>query len=134
MLELNLEALRRHLPAFEVTGEGDQLPPQLRAQEKHFGERVYVYPQGAHQRARGRARHSSRAAWARSSYIRARKGNPRIVLLLAPRGGAPHEPNEAKRPASRAPDLIAQTRASKCRKDKGVLDEIRGALQGYRPG
>src|SRR5882672_8571008 len=47
MLELILEALHRHLPAFEVFGEAINCHHNYVQQEEHFGERVYVTRKGA---------------------------------------------------------------------------------------
>src|SRR6266571_5326307 len=47
ILELILEALRRHFPAFEVSDEAINCHHNYVQQEKHFGERVYVTRKGA---------------------------------------------------------------------------------------
>jgi len=126
MLELILEALHRHLPAFEVFSEAINCHHNYVQQEEHFGERVYVTARAPSAHAQVSSA-SSRAAWNALLY-RPRQRQPRVLLFLRPRGRAPHEPNEAKRRFSRA-DLIAQTQGVECRKDKGVLDEIPGAYK-----
>src|SRR5882672_983586 len=47
MLELILEALHRHFPAFEVLGDAINCHHNYVQREKHFGERVYVTRKGA---------------------------------------------------------------------------------------
>src|SRR6267154_154917 len=127
MLELILEALRRHLPAFEVTGEAINCHHNYVQQEEHFGERVYVTRKGAISAREGELGIIPGSMGARSYIVRG-KGNPESFCSCAHGAGRRMSRNEAKRRFSRA-DLIAQTRGVECRKDKGVLDEIPGAYK-----
>jgi tRNA-splicing ligase RtcB len=127
MLELILEALRRHLPAFEVTGEAINCHHNYVQKEKHFGERVYVTRKGAISAREGELGIIPGSMGARS-YIVCGKGNPESFSSCAHGAGRRMSRSEAKRRFSRA-DLELQTEGVECRKDKGVLDEIPGAYK-----
>jgi tRNA-splicing ligase RtcB len=127
MLELILETLRRHLPAFEVTGEAINCHHNYVRQEKHFGERVYVTRKGAISAREGELGIIPGSMGARSYIVRG-KGNPESFFSCAHGAGRRMSRSEAKRRFSRA-DLIVQTQGVECRKDKGVLDEIPGAYK-----
>jgi len=127
ILELILEALRRHLPEFEVTGEAINCHHNYVQQEKHFGERVYVTRKGAISAREGELGIIPGSMGARSYIVRG-KGNPESFHSCAHGAGRRMSRSEAKRRFSRT-DLIAQTQGVECRKDKGVLDEIPGAYK-----
>jgi len=127
MLELILEALHRHLPAFEVTDEAINCHHNYVQQEKHFGERVYVTRKGAISARAGELGIIPGSMGARSYIVRG-KGNAESFHSCAHGAGRRMSRTEAKRRYSRA-DLIAQTQGVECRKDKGVLDEIPGAYK-----
>src|SRR6267143_3127101 len=127
MLELILEALRRHFPAFEVSDEAINCHHNYVQQEKHFGERVYVTRKGAISARDGELGIIPGSMGARSYIVRG-KGNPESFFSCAHGAARRMSRNEAKRRFSRA-DLIAQTQGVECRKDKGVLDEIPGAYK-----
>jgi len=127
MLELILEALRRHLPEFEVTGEAINCHHNYVQQERHFGELVYVTRKGAISAREGELGIIPGSMGARSYIVRG-KGNPESFFSCAHGAGRRMSRSEAKRRFSRA-DLEAQTRGVECRKDKGVLDEIPGAYK-----
>jgi tRNA-splicing ligase RtcB len=127
MLELVLEALRRHLPAFEVTDEAIDCHHNYVQQEKHFGERVYVTRKGAIGARKGELGIIPGSMGARSYIVRG-KGNPESFSSCAHGAGRRMSRTEAKRRFTRA-DLEAQTQGVECRKDKGVLDEIPGAYK-----
>src|SRR5438093_1285777 len=127
MLELILEALRRHFPAFEVSDEAINCHHNYVQREKHFGERVYVTRKGAIRARQGELGIIPGSMGARSYIVRG-KGNPESFFSCAHGAGRRMSRNEAKRRFSRA-DLIAQTQGVECRKDKGVLDEIPGAYK-----
>src|SRR5438445_5098291 len=127
MLELILEALRRHLPAFEVTGEAINCHHNYVQQERHFGERVYVTRKGAISAREGELGIIPGSMGARSYIVRG-KGDPESFCSCAHGAGRRMSRSEAKRRFSRA-DLAEQTQGVECRKDKGVLDEIPGAYK-----
>jgi len=127
MLELVLETLRRHLPAFEATDEAINCHHNYVQQEKHFGERVYVTRKGAISAREGELGIIPGSMGARSYIVRG-KGNPESFHSCAHGAGRRMSRAEAKRRFSRA-DLETQTQGVECRKDKGVLDEIPGAYK-----
>ena len=73
MMDLVLEAMRRHLPSFEVTGGGGQLPPQLRRARGALRRAGLAHAQGRDPRRRRRARHHPRQH-GRAQLHRARQG------------------------------------------------------------
>src|SRR5437879_8052538 len=107
MLELILEALRRHLPAFEVTGEAINCHHNYVQQEKHFGELVYVTRKGAISARDGQLGIIPGSMGTRSYIVRG-KGNPESFCSCAHGAGRRMSRSEAKRRFSRA-DLEAQT-------------------------
>ena len=127
MLELILEALHRHLPAFEVFGEAINCHHNYVRQEEHFGERVYVTRKGAIS-ARADELGIIPGSMGTRSYIVRGKGNPESLSSCAHGAGRRMSRSEAKRRFSSA-DLAEQTQGVECRKDKGVLDEIPGAYK-----
>ena len=127
MLELVLETLRRHLPAFEATDEAINCHHNYVQRERHFGERVYVTRKGAISAREGEPGIIPGSMGARSYIVRG-KGNPESFCSCAHGAGRRMSRTEAKRRFSRA-DLEAQTEGVECRKDKGVLDEIPGAYK-----
>ena len=127
MLELILEALHRHLPAFEVFGEAINCHHNYVRQEEHFGERVYVTRKGAISARAGELGIIPGSMGTRSYIVRG-KGNPESLSSCAHGAGRRMSRSEAKRRFSSA-DLAEQTQGVECRKDKGVLDEIPGAYK-----
>ena len=127
MMDLILEVLRRHFPAFEITGEAINCHHNYVQQEKHFGERVFVTRKGAISAREGELGIIPGSMGARSYIVRG-KGNPESFHSCAHGAGRRMSRTEAKRRFSRA-DLEAQTQGVECRKDKGVLDEIPGAYK-----
>ena len=127
MLDLILEVLHRHLPAFEVTHEAINCHHNYVEPETHFGERVYVTRKGAISAREGELGIIPGSMGTRSYIVRGR-GNPDSFCSCAHGAGRRMSRNEAKRRFSRE-DLVAQTRGVECRKDKGVIDEIPGAYK-----
>jgi tRNA-splicing ligase RtcB (3'-phosphate/5'-hydroxy nucleic acid ligase) len=127
MLELVLDVLRRHLPAFEATSEAINCHHNYVERETHFGERVYVTRKGAIRAREGELGIIPGSMGARSYIVRG-KGNPESFSSCAHGAGRRMSRNEAKRRFSTR-DLAEQTRGVECRKDKGVLDEIPGAYK-----
>jgi tRNA-splicing ligase RtcB len=127
MMELILDALRRHLPAFEISHEAINCHHNYVQQEEHFGQRVYVTRKGAISARAGELGIVPGSMGARSYVVRGR-GNPESFHSCAHGAGRRMSRNEAKRRFSRA-ELEAQTLGVECRKDKGVLDEIPGAYK-----
>jgi tRNA-splicing ligase RtcB len=127
MLELILEALHRHLPAFEPTQEAINCHHNYVERETHFGQRVYVTRKGAIRAGEGELGIIPGSMGARSYIVRG-KGNAESFCSCAHGAGRRMSRTEAKRRFSRE-DLVEQTRGVECRKDKGVIDEIPGAYK-----
>jgi tRNA-splicing ligase RtcB len=127
MMRLILEALERHLPPFEATGEAINCQHNYVAEETHFGERVYVTRKGAISARAGELGIIPGSMGARSYIVRG-LGNPESLCSCAHGAGRRMSRTEARR-RFRREDLEAQTAGVECRKDGGVLDEIPGAYK-----
>src|SRR6266704_1938688 len=127
MLELILEALRRHFPAFEVSDEAINCHHNYVQWEKHFGERVYVTRKGAISARDGEMGIIPGSMGAKSYIVRG-LGNPESLCSCSHGAGRRMSRTAAKRKFSRQ-DLEEQTRNVECRKDGGVIDEIPGAYK-----
>jgi tRNA-splicing ligase RtcB (3'-phosphate/5'-hydroxy nucleic acid ligase) len=127
MLDLVLEALRRHLPAFEVTREAVNCHHNYVERETHFGKQVWLTRKGAI-RARAGDLGIIPGSMGVRSYIVRGKGSADSFDSCAHGAGRRMSRNAAQKNFS-VSDLIEQTRNVVCRKDKGVLDEIPGAYK-----
>ena len=127
MLDLVLEALRRHLPAFEVTREAVNCHHNYVEREKHFGKQVWLTRKGAIRARAGDLGIIPGSMGARSYIVRG-KGSADSFDSCAHGAGRRMSRNAAQKNFS-VPDLIEQTKNVVCRKDKGVLDEIPGAYK-----
>ena len=127
MMDLVLEALRRHLPAFEVTTEAVNCHHNYVARETHYGESVWVTRKGAI-RAREGDLGIIPGSMGTRSYIVRGKGSAEAFQSCAHGAGRRMSRTQAKKQFSVA-DLAAQTAGVVCRKDTGVLDEIPGAYK-----
>ena len=127
MMDLVLEALRRHLPAFEVMAEAVNCHHNYVARETHYGEDVWVTRKGAI-RARAGDLGIIPGSMGTRSYIVRGKGSIEALQSCAHGAGRRMSRTQAEKRYSIA-DLAAQTAGVVCRKDKGVLDEIPGAYK-----
>ena len=127
MLKLILDALRRHLPQFEVTGEAINCHHNYVQQERHFGERVYVTRKGAISAREGEMGIIPGSMGAKSYIVRG-LGNGDSLCSCSHGAGRRMSRTAAKRKFSRE-DLELQTAGVECRKDGGVIDEIPGAYK-----
>jgi tRNA-splicing ligase RtcB len=127
MMELVLDALRRHLPAFEVIGAAVNCHHNYVERERHFGEDVWLTRKGAIRAREGELGIIPGSMGTRSYIVRGR-GNPESFHSCAHGAGRRMSRNQAKKDFS-VPDLIRQTQGVLCRKDHGVLDEIPGAYK-----
>jgi tRNA-splicing ligase RtcB len=128
MMDLVLEAMRRHLPSFEVTGEAVNCHHNYVERERHFGEDVWLTRKGAIRAREGELGIIPGSMGARSYIVRG-KGSPESFHSCAHGAGRLMSRNAAQKKFS-VEDLESQTRGVICRKDKGVIDEIPGA---YKP-
>jgi tRNA-splicing ligase RtcB (3'-phosphate/5'-hydroxy nucleic acid ligase) len=127
MVDLVLAALRRHLPAFDVTGELVNCHHNYVAVEHHYGADVWVTRKGAI-RAREGDLGIIPGSMGTRSYIVRGKGNPESFTSCAHGAGRKMSRTAAEKQFSAA-DLVRQTEGVICRKDKGVVDEIPGAYK-----
>ena len=127
MMDLVLAALRRHLPAFEVTTEAVNCHHNYVERETHYGESVWVTRKGAI-RARAGDLGIIPGSMGTRSYIVRGKGGAEAFQSCAHGAGRRMSRTQAEKRYSVA-DLAEQTAGVVCRKDKGVLDEIPGAYK-----
>ncbi|MGQ0510207.1 MAG: RtcB family protein [Betaproteobacteria bacterium] len=127
MMELALEALRRHVPAFETTTEAVNCHHNYVEREHHFGEDVWLTRKGAI-RARAGDLGIIPGSMGTRSYIVRGKGSAEAFHSCAHGAGRRMSRNQAASRYSVA-DLELQTAGVVCRKDKGVLDEIPAAYK-----
>jgi tRNA-splicing ligase RtcB len=127
MMDLVIEALRRHLPSFEITGEAVNCHHNYVEREFHYGEHVWLTRKGAIRAAKGELGIIPGSMGARSYIVRG-KGSAASFDSCAHGAGRRMSRNAAQKKFS-LEDLAAQTAGVICRKDKGVLDEIPGAYK-----
>ena len=127
MMELVVDALHRHLPAFEATDEAVNCHHNYVERERHFGEDVWLTRKGAIRAGEGELGIIPGSMGARSYIVRGR-GNAESFHSCAHGAGRKMSRNAAQKAFSTA-DLEKQTEGVICRKDKGVLDEIPGAYK-----
>ena len=127
MMRLILEALRKHLPAFETDGEAINCHHNYVTEEEHFGEKLFVTRKGAISARLGEMGIIPGSMGARSYIVRG-LGNPESLCSCSHGAGRRMSRTEAKRRFNRF-DLAAQTEGIECRKDGGVVDEIPAAYK-----
>ena len=127
MVELVLAALKRHLPAFEVTGEVVNCHHNYVAQEHHYGADVWLTRKGAI-RARAGDLGIIPGSMGRRATLCAARAMPKSFDSCAHGAGRRMSRSAANKQFSAA-DLARQTEGVVCRKDQGVVDEIPGAYK-----
>jgi tRNA-splicing ligase RtcB len=127
MMELVLDALRRHLPAFEVTDAAVNCHHNYVERERHFGEDVWLTRKGAIRAREGELGIIPGSMGTRSYIVRG-KGAAESFHSCAHGAGRRMSRTAAQKRFS-IRDLEDQTAGVLCRKDKGVLDEIPGAYK-----
>ena len=127
MMDLVLEALHRHLPAFAVTTEAVNCHHNYVERETHYGEDVWVTRKGAIRAREGDLGIIPGSMGTRSYIVRGR-GGAEAFDSCAHGAGRRMSRTQAEKQFSVA-DLSQQTAGVICRKDKGVLDEIPGAYK-----
>jgi tRNA-splicing ligase RtcB (3'-phosphate/5'-hydroxy nucleic acid ligase) len=128
LMDLVLEAMRRHLPSFEATGEAVNCHHNYVEREFHYGEHVWLTRKGAIRAGRGELGIIPGSMGARSYIVRG-KGAAESFDSCAHGAGRRMSRNAAQKRFS-VQDLEEQTTGVICRKDKGVIDEIPAA---YKP-
>ena len=127
MMDLVLEAMRRHLSPFEATGAAVNCHHNYVERERHFGEAVWLTRKGAIRAREGELGIIPGSMGARSYIVRGR-GAAESFHSCAHGAGRRMSRNAAQKAFSLR-DLAVQTEGVICRKDKGVLDEIPGAYK-----
>jgi tRNA-splicing ligase RtcB len=127
MMELVLDAMRRHLPAFEVTGAAVNCHHNYVERETHYGEQVWLTRKGAISARAGELGIIPGSMGARSYIVRG-KGAAESFHSCAHGAGRRMSRNHARKIFS-VENLIEQTKGVVCRKDRGVIDEIPGAYK-----
>ncbi|GAA3580259.1 RtcB family protein [Marinobacter xestospongiae] len=127
MMRLVVNAIRPHLPEFQVSKEAINCHHNYVARETHFGEQVFLTRKGAIAAAEDQLGIIPGSMGAKSFIVRG-KGNAESFCSCSHGAGRTMSRTQAKRQFNRA-DMEAQTLGVECRKDKGVLDEIPGAYK-----
>ena len=127
MMDLVLEAMRRHLPGFELTGSAVNCHHNYVEREAHFGEEVWLTRKGAISARAGELGIIPGSMGVRSYIVRG-KGAAESFHSCAHGAGRRMSRNAARKAFS-VHDLVIQTDGVVCRKDKGVLDEIPAAYK-----
>jgi len=128
MMQLVLDAMRRHLPSFAVTGAAVNCHHNYVEREEHYGEPVWLTRKGAIRAGAGELGIIPGSMGARSYIVRG-KGSAESFHSCAHGAGRRMSRNAAQKKFN-LEDLKQQTSGVICRKDKGVIDEIPGA---YKP-
>jgi tRNA-splicing ligase RtcB len=128
MMDLVLDAMRRHLPSFEITGAAVNCHHNYVEREEHYGESVWLTRKGAIRAGAGELGIIPGSMGARSYIVRG-KGSAESFHSCAHGAGRLMSRNAAHKKFN-LEDLKQQTNGVICRKDKGVIDEIPGA---YKP-
>ncbi len=128
MVDLVLDAMRRHLPAFEVTGAAVNCHHNYVEREHHYGADVWVTRKGAIRAGKGEQGIIPGSMGARSYIVRG-KGSAESFESCAHGAGRRMSRTQAEKSYT-AQDVVEQTRGVVCRKDRGVVDEIPAA---YKP-
>ena len=127
MMDLVLDALRRHLRAFEVTSEVVNCHHNYVERERHYGADVWVTRKGAIRARRGDLGIIPGSMGARSYIVRG-LGSEESFQSCAHGAGRRMSRTQAQK--SFTPRNVAeQTQGVVCRKDRGVVDEIPGAYK-----
>ncbi len=127
MMDLVLDALRRHLPPFAVAGAAVNCHHNYVEREAHYGESVWLTRKGAIRAGAGELGIIPGSMGARSYIVRG-KGSAESFQSCAHGAGRRMSRNEANRRFTTG-DLELQTEGVICRKDRGVIDEIPGAYK-----
>jgi tRNA-splicing ligase RtcB len=127
MMDLVIEAMRRHLPSFGVAGQAVNCHHNYVERETHYGEQVWLTRKGAI-RARKGELGIIPGSMGVQSYIVRGKGSAESFDSCAHGAGRRMSRTAAEKQFT-VDNLIEQTAGVICRKDKGVLDEIPGAYK-----
>lgn len=127
MLAATLEALRPHLPSFDIVNQAINCHHNYISREQVGGSEVYVTRKGAI-RAGMDELGIIPGSMGTKSYIVRGLGNPSSYNSCSHGAGRRMSRTKAKATFTEE-DLIEQTRGVECRKDAGVIDEAPGAYK-----
>ena len=127
MMDTVLEALRRHLPSFEVTQEVVNCHHNYVEREHHYGKDVWVTRKGAISAREGELGIIPGSMGAKSFIVRGR-GSEESFHSCAHGAGRRMSRSAAQKRFTVA-DVVEQTAGVICRKDSGIVDEIPGAYK-----
>lgn len=127
MMRLILEAIRPHLPGFQLSKQAVNCHHNYVQQEQHFGEQVWVTRKGAIRAGQDELGIIPGSMGAKS-YIVKGKGNPDSFCSCSHGAGRRMSRSKAKRLFD-SDDIAQQTAGIECRKDTGVVDEIPAAYK-----
>lgn len=127
MMRLILEAIRPHLPGFQLSKEAVNCHHNYVQQEQHFGEQVWVTRKGAIRAGQDELGIIPGSMGAKS-YIVKGKGNPDSFCSCSHGAGRRMSRSKAKRLFD-SDDIAQQTAGIECRKDTSVVDEIPAAYK-----
>jgi tRNA-splicing ligase RtcB len=127
MMEQVLEAMHRHLPAFDVIGGAVNCHHNYVEREFHYGEDVWLTRKGAIRARAGELGIIPGSMGARSYIVRG-KGAAESFHSCAHGAGRKMSRNAAQKKFT-VENLIEQTEGVICKKDRSVLDEIPGAYK-----
>src|SRR5687767_5411830 len=127
MMDLVLDAMHRHLPAFDVTEEAVNCHHNYVERELHYGEQVWLTRKGAIRAGAGELGIIPGSMGARSYIVRG-KGSAESFQSCAHGAGRKMSRKAAQKCFS-IKHVETQTKGVICRKDKGVIDEIPGAYK-----
>lgn len=122
MLHFVIEALKRHLPEFQVTEEAINCHHNYVERENHFGQNVLVTRKGAVRARKGDLGIIPGSMGAKSFIVRG-KGHPESFDSCSHGAGRVMSRTKAKATFT-VEDQIKATEGVECRKDKDVIDEI----------
>ena len=127
MMTRVLEAMRKHLPKFQLGKQAVNCHHNYVALENHFGANVWVTRKGAVRAREGDLGIIPGSMGERSFIVRG-KGNANSFHSCSHGAGRVMSRGEAKRTFTLA-DHRAATEGVECRKDKDVIDETPGAYK-----
>ena len=127
MLDLVLEAMRRHLPSFEAMQQAVNCHHNYVQRERHYGEDVWLTRKGAIRAGKGELGIIPGSMGARSYIVRG-KGSAASFESCAHGAGRRMSRTEARKRFT-VDQHVAATEGVECRKDADVIDETPAAYK-----
>ncbi len=127
MMHFITEVLRKRFPKLGITKEAIHCHHNYVAQERHFGEMVWVTRKGAIRAGEGELGIIP-GSMGTKSYIVRGKGNPQSFCSCSHGAGRRMSRSAARREFDER-HAEQQTDGVECRKDRGIIDELPGAYK-----